>query len=103
NTILYLEKEDRNNSKEHPIYQDKNYINITFKDQWSAEKSKHIGLSTMLNGNHLLFQDLYKTYSKYFGSRSAILNRKIKFYNNIMYTVLNFEGSTKISFTSEIL
>ncbi|CAG8595700.1 7929_t:CDS:2, partial [Scutellospora calospora] len=80
NTILYSENEITNN--ESPICQDKNFINIKLKDQWSTKKLQSIGLSNILNENHLLFRDLYKTYAKYFELRSIHIGDIIELEKN---------------------
>ncbi|CAG8785331.1 12246_t:CDS:2 [Cetraspora pellucida] len=45
-----------------------------------------------------LFQDLYQSYTKYLGLRNALLNKKLVFYDYIIYTVLNIEDPVKLKF-----
>ncbi|KAF0538291.1 hypothetical protein F8M41_007976 [Gigaspora margarita] len=47
-----------------------------------------MSLSKNLNIKHPFFQDLYKAYDDYLNSKAALINKRLEFYNLIMYTVL---------------
>ncbi|CAG8729674.1 4261_t:CDS:2 [Cetraspora pellucida] len=51
-------------------------------------KVESVGLSKSLDTKHPFFQDLYKAYDDYLNSKAALINKKLEFYNLIMYTVL---------------
>lgn len=50
-----------------------------------------MNLSKKLDDNHPFFQDLSRSYLEHFGSKAALLNRKLDFYDSIAYTVLRDE------------
>ncbi|CAG8815702.1 1448_t:CDS:2, partial [Cetraspora pellucida] len=96
NLPLYLQDEANENSYTDAICLDKNFINIALKEQWSTKKLMSIGLSNTLSGNHSLFQDLFESYKRHLGLRSALLHKKLKFYNYITYTILNSKDSIRL-------
>ena len=70
------------------VCHDKNFIDISLKNQWSIEKVKSKGLSKKLDDKHPFFRDLYRAYTDYLNSGAALLNRNLEFYNSITYTIL---------------
>ncbi|KAF0558424.1 hypothetical protein F8M41_009314 [Gigaspora margarita] len=79
--------EDRSNNVTIVCY-DKNFIDISLSGKWNNNKVKSMSLSKNLNIKHLFFQDLYKAYNDYLNSKAALINKRLEFYNLIMYTVL---------------
>ncbi|CAG8790205.1 8359_t:CDS:1, partial [Acaulospora morrowiae] len=73
------------------VCHDKNFIDIKLKEQWSATKVKNMGLSNQLDENNSLFQDLFRSYKENIETKAALLNKKLRFYNYITYTVLKIE------------
>ncbi|CAG8821183.1 3116_t:CDS:1, partial [Cetraspora pellucida] len=70
------------------VCHDKNFIDISFSGKWNNSKVESVGLSKSLDTKHPFFQDLYKAYDDYLNSKAALINKKLEFYNSIMYTVL---------------
>ncbi|CAG8440684.1 11551_t:CDS:2 [Funneliformis mosseae] len=74
-------------SNEDTVCHDENFIDISLCNQWDTNKIKSIGL-TKLDNNNPFFQDLYRLYSNHLGLKAMLLNRNLKYYRSIAYTVL---------------
>ncbi|CAG8804245.1 25377_t:CDS:2, partial [Gigaspora margarita] len=70
------------------VCHNKNFIDISLSGKWNNNKVKGMSLSKNLNIKNPFFQDLYKAYDNYLNSKAALINKRLEFYNLIMYTVL---------------
>jgi hypothetical protein len=71
------------------VCHNENFIDITLSNRWNINYIKSIpGLTKKLNIDNPFFRDLYIAYSNHLGSKSALLNKDLEFYNSIAYTVL---------------
>ncbi|CAG8770700.1 15517_t:CDS:1, partial [Dentiscutata heterogama] len=57
-------------------------------NKWDVSKIKSTGLSKKLDSEHPFFLDLHRAYADYLNSKTALINKKLEFYNSISYSIL---------------
>ena len=62
-------------------------VNIRVKSKWNKYRRNQENFTIGKRLNEHLFNELIDAFAEYYQDRSAVLNSKVDFYNNISYTI----------------
>ena len=62
-------------------------VNIRVKSKWNKYRRNQENFTIGKRLNEHLFNELIDAFAEYYQDRSAMLNSKVDFYNNISYTI----------------
>ena len=68
---------------------DHHFVDILLRVPWTDQELAREGWSKKLSATHPLFQSLAMSYATHLKTEAAILDKRLKFYKYISYTVLN--------------